>query len=274
MSIKNRLLATDLDGTLLPPDVTTRDAPESLALQRLKKSAVDGEIAIVFVTGRHIESVLQVMKTKELPEPEWIICDVGSSIYVSHQGSYQIVDDYVTHLDHLTGGSTAQSIRDHLRAVDPLTLQEAEKQRRYKLSYYCEAALMADCVMQIEWILRDQRLPYGVVSSIDPFDGRGLIDVLPDCVDKAYALNWWAQWQGLDPQRIVYAGDSGNDYAAFIAGFRGILVGNAEASLAERIRQHHDHTGTSDRIYFAKSIHAAGVLEGCRHFGLISDDGD
>lgn len=273
MSTRNRLLATDLDGTLLPPELTTSDAAEFVALQRLKKSVAEGELAIVFVTGRHIESVLEVMKTNDLPEPDWIICDVGSSIYVRQQGSYQIHADYVTHLHQLTGGSNAQAIGHLLLCVEGLTLQEAEKQRPYKLSFYCGAALMAQCVDQLERILIDQQLPYGVVSSVDPFDGRGLIDVLPGPIDKAYALTWWALDQGLDPEQIVYAGDSGNDYAAFVAGFRGILVGNADASLAKRIQVHHHRAGTSERMYFAKSIHAAGVLEGCRHYRMIAEDG-
>ncbi|MGV3484808.1 MAG: HAD-IIB family hydrolase [Planctomycetaceae bacterium] len=272
MSSKNRLLATDLDGTLIPPETATDHSPELRALQRLKQSALEGELAIVYVTGRHIESVLQVMETVSLPRPTWIICDVGSSLYVSQQESYQIVDDYVTHLDQVTGGCDAQSLRSILFSVDGLTLQEAEKQRRYKLSYYCDSMRIQTCVAHIETILQAQDLPYGVISSIDPFDGRGLIDVLPANIDKAYALNWWAAWQGLDPKQIVFAGDSGNDYAAFISGFRGILVGNADIALADRLRMHHLHAGTSDRIYFAKSIHTAGVLEGCRHYRLIGHE--
>ena len=271
MSIKNRLLATDLDGTFIPSH-RTAESGEFQALQRLKRSADEGEISLVYVTGRHIESVLLVMETQSLPQPDWMICDVGTSIYVRNQGSYQIVEDYVTHLNHLTGGVDAQSLRALLQSVPGLTPQEAEKQRQFKLSFYCESAVISQCVERIEAILQQRQLPYGLVSSIDPFDGKGLIDVLPKNVDKAYALNWWAAWQGLDPYHIVFAGDSGNDYAALISGFRGILVGNADACLAERLQAHHHQAGTSDRIYFAKSIHTAGVLEGCRYYRLLADD--
>ena len=74
------------------------------------------------------------------------------------------------------------------------------------------------------------------------------------------------------PEGIVFAGDSGNDYAALTAGFRAILVGNAHQELAERVAEHHRRGGHSDRLYLAREHATAGVLEGCRRFGLVQPD--
>ncbi len=266
------ILATDLDGTLIPPEGSPTNSPEHQALMRLKDGNRKGELEIVFVTGRHFQSVAKVMRERQLPDPAWIICDVGSSLYLREETGYQRVSDYVNHLNDLTGYFAVGRLRDALKPINHMVLQEPEKQGNHKLSFYCDPERLQGQVERIQDALIDAEAPYGVVSSLDPFTGTGLIDVLPRGVNKAYALGWWSQWQRLDPARIVFAGDSGNDAAALLAGYRGILVGNASSDLRSQLRAHHEATGSIDRLYAAKAGYTAGVLEGCRHFGIVSAD--
>ena len=70
-------------------------------------------------------------------------------------------------------------------------------------------------------------------------------------------------------ESIVFAGDSGNDLAALTAGYRAILVGNADRSLAHQALQAHQQSNWSDRLYLAREKATSGVLEGCRWFGLV-----
>jgi maltooligosyltrehalose trehalohydrolase len=267
------ILATDLDGTLVPGDGIPPDDPQQLALQTLRQLATDRRLEIIFVTGRHHDSVMSLMAAKGLPRPQWIICDVGTSLFqgnpAAEQPPYRLVQAYVNHLDQIVGSFSAVQLAQCICVSDDLRLQEAEKQGRHKLSYYCDAGSLDRHVDSIEQQLERSGAPYRIVSSIDPFNGDGLIDLLPGGTDKASALLWLADFRRCERESIVFAGDSGNDYAALTAGFRAILVGNADRKLAERLIEHHRQAGHKDRLYLAQTQFTAGVLEGCRWFGVV-----
>ena len=99
-----------------------------------------------------------------------------------------------------------------------------------------------------------------------------LLDVLPAQVSKAYALIWLATHADFLPDEVVYAGDSGNDLAALICGFRAIVVANDSEGLADRVAASLEERSLLDRLYLARDQATSGVLEGCRHFGLIDPD--
>ena len=67
------LLATDLDGTFLGGRQADR-----LKLYRLIREQED--IRLMFVTGRGIESVMPLLDNPVIPDPDYIICDVGATI--------------------------------------------------------------------------------------------------------------------------------------------------------------------------------------------------
>ena len=74
------VLATDLDGTLLPLD----GYPENIAaLNELAELYQAGGFKLVYATGRHYESVMDAWDVFNLPLPDWLICDVGTSIFKS-----------------------------------------------------------------------------------------------------------------------------------------------------------------------------------------------
>jgi hydroxymethylpyrimidine pyrophosphatase-like HAD family hydrolase len=119
--------------------------------------------------------------------------------------------------------------------------------------------------------------PYETIASVDPFTGSGLIDCLPRGVSKDYALGWWVNHLGRSREEIVFAGDSGNDLAALTAGYRSIIVSNADASVTERARELHRSVGWTDRLFVASRPATSGVLEGLRHYlsqELTSGDRD
>lgn len=277
------ILATDLDGTLIPltatPNEPSRatsrgnslaDCPQRQALTTLRRLADADELEIIFVTGRHHESVMSVMNAEGLPSPRWIICDVGTTLlYRADHRPYLPSQSYVNHLDAIVGRFDTGQLAQALAGIDGLVLQEAEKQGRHKLSFYCHPNRIDTQIARIELKLVEIAAPYRIVSSVDPFNGDGLIDLLPLGTDKSSALTWWAEHSGYETSRIVYAGDSGNDYAALTAGFRAILVGNADRNLARRVFEHHRQSGTEDRLYLARTPATAGVLEGCIRFGMI-----
>jgi hypothetical protein len=57
--------------------------------------------------------------------------------------------------------------------------------------------------------------------------------------------------------------------AAMLTGFRVVVVGNATPGLKDELRVRGRELGILDRIFFAQGYYAAGVMEGCRHFGVL-----
>lgn len=263
----SKVLATDLDGTLIP---LKDDAENKEDLFQLERALNENNVTLTFVTGRHLESVQDAIERYALPSPNWVICDVGTSIYQRMEdGSFEITQPYADHLQGIVGEFTTSRLREEFASLSSLRLQEDEKQGPFKLSFYCDAKQLRTVHDEVLNVLTHRSLPYSLISSVDPFNGDGLIDLLPTDVSKAYALQWWTEHAGLDNQELVFSGDSGNDLAAMTAGYRTIVVGNASPELMETVHQHYETRMQVDRLYVAKKTATSGVLAGCRHFGLI-----
>ncbi len=282
-----KYLATDLDGTFIPLhrdsegdsksiDCEGYDSESIEALALLTQASAAREIELIYVTGRHFQSVLDAIDTYALPVPSWILCDVGTSIYRQNEKiQFELVDEYQEALDTIVGDVDADALRHDLaREVTKMRLQEPFKQGPHKLSFYTKAGELDHCVAQVEAYLESHSLPYGIIASIDPFNGDGLLDVMPRGASKAMAIDWWCGNHDIDPAQVVFAGDSGNDYAALIAGHRAILVANADRTLAMRLQDDHAQQGWMGRLFLASKNATAGVLQGARWFGLLDQELD
>lgn len=266
MSITRSLLASDLDGTLIPLE---RDA------QRLREVAelvtaieAEADLRLAYVTGRHLSLGLEGVAEIGLPTPDWFVCDVGTSVYRKSEGKFEADETYRAAMKSAFGGLCNEDLRAAIGHLDGLVLQEEEKQADFKLSYYTQGrpGPLAEAVRaQLEVAQARANL----VTSHDPLTDRGLLDVLPAGVAKDYALRYLHEVSGVDERRLVYAGDSGNDRAAMLAGYPAIVVGNADSELKEDLAGESQARGLEGRIYFAEHPYARGVLEGLRHFGLL-----
>ncbi|GAA4437506.1 HAD-IIB family hydrolase [Bremerella cremea] len=261
----SKVLATDLDGTLIPLSNKPENEPD---LDTLRAELEAKQVTLTFVTGRHLESVQEAITQHRLPLPAWIICDVGTSVYRSDEsGSIELATAYVEHLRSLIGDFPTSRVHELFAEETDLRKQEEEKQGEFKLSYYCDANQLRKIINLVRDTITRHEAPYHVIGSVDPFNGDGLIDLLPTDVSKAYALQWWTEHAGMDNSELVFSGDSGNDLAAMTAGYRTIVVGNAALDLIETVRAHYDHEPAL--LYVAEKPATSGVLAGCRHFGLI-----
>jgi len=260
-----QVLATDLDGTLIPNDET-----HHAALQALDQLFSKTDRTLVFVTGRDFDLAQQAIEDHKLPSPEWIICDVGSSIFQRNAaGLFLPIEDYRQHLGTLCQDFTVAKLRQQLEKWPGLRLQEESKQGEFKLSFYSQAEEVERIEPELVHWLNTNNAPWSIISSIDPFTNDGLIDFLPRDVSKAFALEWWRQHEEWEQEQIVFAGDSGNDFAALTAGYLSIVVGNAHQSVRERVQAAHLEHEWTNRLHLAEGHSTTGVLEGCREFGLL-----
>ncbi|MEQ9825807.1 MAG: HAD-IIB family hydrolase [Puniceicoccaceae bacterium] len=263
-------LTTDLDGTLIPID-NTREA-HGAALQRLGSAASERpDREIVFVTGRHLESVLQVLQKESLPTPHSIITDVGSRIWNRVGQQWESDAPYDAQLSALCGGVSMEQLGDALSDVPGLQLQSPERQGLHKLSFECKALRLEQCVSAVNERIQQREFSFSVTASVDPFSNLGLIDVLPKGVSKRFAIEWFhSNHHNLNSDQLMFCGDSGNDLEVFLSPIRSVVVGNTSETVKQQVMDSIREGNTpEDSVYFAIGESTSGVLEGARHFGWL-----
>ncbi len=265
------LLCTDLDRTLLP----NGPQPESPgARKRFCELAAQAGVVLVFVTGRDQGLVEQAISEFRLPGPDYVIADVGSAIYRVERGEWHYWDQWEQEIAGDWQGRSHDAIHELFRDLPLLQLQEASKQKRFKLSYYLSPeadheALMSD----MHAILLDQHISASLIWSIDETAGIGLLDVLPASASKQHAIEYLMQQLGYGIHNTVFAGDSGNDMAVLTSPIRSVLVANATEEVRHQARQQVLNMGQNEALYFARGgfldmngNYSAGILEGVAHY--------
>jgi HAD superfamily hydrolase (TIGR01484 family) len=255
-----------LDGTLIPLECNAQRLGEVAAFV----GAVDGSVNLMlaYVTGRHLSLARDGVAEVGLPSPDWFVCDVGTSVYRRNDGGFEPDEGYREAMRTAFGGLSGADLRAVIGAVEGLELQEEEKQGEFKVSYYT-LGRPEPYVETVQSRLDAANAKVNVVASHDPVTDRGLLDLLPAGIAKDYAVRYLHDHSGVDEQHLVYAGDSGNDRAAMLTGYRVIVVGNADEELKKDLGIEAVAQGIADKIYFAEHPYAKGVLEGLRHFGFV-----
>jgi sucrose-6F-phosphate phosphohydrolase len=262
------VLATDLDGTLIPlPEVEENRR----ALGELTRLLRTHRRLLVFATGRSVLSMEEAIATHGLPHPDWAVCDVGTTIHRFVGRGKDAARRYEEHLEELSGGVDRAEVEEALAGMEGVQMQDPGAQRRFKVSYYCEAERVGAVEREAADRCAARDLPYEALTSVDPFSGVGLLDFVPHGVSKAHALVWLATHADFHPGEVIYAGDSGNDLAALVAGFRAIVVGNARPELRAEVERDLVEKGRGERFFGARQLATSGVLEGCRHYGLFPE---
>lgn len=262
----HKLLASDLDGTLIPPARVADDGGVAELRQAVEQAK---ELSVAYVTGRSRALAVQGIRRHELPPPRILVCDVGTSMFIADEGEWVPDEDYRALMLEALGGAEPGGAGDALLELEGLELQEDHNQTEFKLSYYTPGDARGE---ELAAVARERLVEVGrfnVVHSFDPVSGRGLLDVLPAGVAKDVALRYLHDRSGVPEESLVYAGDSGNDLAAMLSGFNVVVVGNAADALKETVREQAEARGLTERVHFAEAWFAAGVLEGCRRFGIL-----
>ncbi len=236
------ILATDLDGTFLAGSAEQRHRLYRLIDQH-------PGIQLIFITGRGLEAVMPLLSDPSIPRPDYIVCDVGATVVDGH--TLQPLQPLQSMIEaHWPGEHVVAAA---MRPYTALQRQDVPQERR--CSYFCDPETLAPLRAQIEQTAR--ALGCDVLYSADRY-----LDILPPGTDKGRTLAALARTLGLPVERILVAGDTLNDLSMYVAGFRGVCVGQSEPALL-------DATAGQQRTLHAQAPGCGGILEAITHFNLL-----
>lgn len=255
-----RLLALDIDGTLLDPQF--KITPQNLAALRAAHTA---GVEIVLATGRRHDYALPV--AREIGIPSWLISSNGALIRSSAGETF--------HTDLLPAAMAARLIRhmDEFRGYAVLTFDRKEntpqgnkalvlersEELNQSISRWLEVnapyiqyvspledALVEDPIqaMYCGRVARmkeaEQRLvkaPFAREISIlkTQYDHRDLciLDILNRGCSKGHALRRWAEKHGIAREQVMAIGDNFNDLEMLEFAGVAVVMGNASQELKQ-----------------------------------------
>ena len=224
------LLATDLDGTFLAGDTEQR-------LKLYQLIAAHPEIKLAFVTGRGLESVLPLLADPTIPEPDYIICDVGCTVVDGH--TQQAIQPLQGDIDKRW--PSEHVVEQAVAHIPNLQRQDVPQERRF--SFFCDAdAISSELVDAV------RELDCDLLYSANLY-----LDILPKGVNKGSTLRGLVEVLGISDEDVLVAGDTLNDLSMYEHGFIGVCVGDSEPALLSE-------TENRARVYHADQPGCGGIL--------------
>ena len=237
------LLATDLDGTFLAGDPEDR-------LSLYQTIAAHPEIKLAYVTGRSLEAVLPLLADPTLPQPDYIIADVGATLV--HGDSLQPIQQLQSVVDARWPGETQVA-----SVIEPFGLERQDVPQARRCSYFCTPEQAVNPALRE---IADE-LGCDLLYSAELY-----LDFLPKGVNKGSSLQALADWLELSHDQVLAAGDTLNDLSMLSASFHGVCVGQSETALLEATANH-------SRTLHASRPGCGGILEAFAHFGFLGEHG-
>ena len=267
-----KILATDLDRTLLP---NGRWECDESAIPLFNELTEKHDTLVVYVTGRNLNLTETAIQQYGVRHPNFLCGDVGTTIRKFENGEWHDDEGWVAHVKRSSPRWDAAGIKRAVAEVEGMREQEDEHQNQFKQSYYVEHENKDEVLRQVDALVKD-KFDEVIIYSFDSLDGKGLLDFLPSSATKLTSLEYVAEAFSVAKEEVVFCGDSGNDIFPLTAGFRGVLVRNADDQLVENVKEAMERN-PSLKAYFAKGnfkglngYYTSGVIEGAYHYGIFS----
>lgn len=243
LSSRRLVLATDLDGTFLGgSDADRRALYDWIEANR-------ATVGVIFVSGRDPQFIGQLCGSGEVPWPDFVIGDVGTTIAaISGRGEIAPIAPLEEEIARRWNNSTPK-VRALLDGRPGLRPQPTDF--RYRMSFdmdpalldpYAEAAVTA---LGLDVLISDNRF----------------FDVLPPGISKGPSLDRLIRHLGVAHARVLAAGDTLNDLSMLTLGVPAVAVGGAERRLLDAVAD-------LPHLHVAEGIGAAGITEAISAFAL------
>ncbi len=205
---------------------------------------------LAYVTGRNYRSAIEIIAEENLLQPDILITDVGTEIYLA--------PDYMLHPEWDKKMSAEWDRQEISLLVENITtLLPQDVYSRYRLAYFTEKNHYQESINELCQAIRAVNLPVQVVPSMGH-----IIDIIPAKAGKGSALGFIQHLLKIDNAKTIVCGDSGNDLSLFVRETKGIVVGNAREELKEKLH-------CSENVYFSTLDNAFGILDGLKKYGVL-----
>ncbi len=269
-----KVLATDLDRTLLP---NGRWPSDSGAIELFNTLTEEHGVCVVYVTGRSLDLTEAAIDEFGVRHPHILISDVGTAIRRFDGNGWEADTGWEAHVRRTSPAWDAEAARRALTGIDGLVEQEREHCGLFKQSYYVDHENREAILKTVDQRVKGQ-FDEVIIYSFDSESGDGLLDLLPHSATKQTALEYISDALDIAKSEVVFCGDSGNDVYPLTAGFRGVLVRNADEQLVAGVNRELEKNPDMV-VYFAQGgckglngYYTGGVIEGAYHYGLFQDD--
>ena len=265
------LLCTDLDRTLLP----NGPQPESISVRKkFNQLASRDEVTLVYVSGRDKLLVQQAIKNYQIPLPDFVIADVGSTIYQIENKKWECMDKWDFEISRDWNGKTNKELQELLNNFHDIRLQEHGRQKPHKLSYYVPLDTdHVNLINEIKIIFEKENVKANLIWSVDEVTSTGLLDILPASANKKHAIEFIMSEFNFGFDETIFSGDSGNDISVMASPIHSILVSNATDIVKKMAIEQAQLNGETNSLYLAKGDflgmngnYSAGILEGIVHY--------
>lgn len=267
------LLCTDLDRTLIPNGPQSESPHARDYFYQLVKQQ---HVTLAYVTGRDRQLVEDAIREYSLPVPDYVIADVGSSIYKVTDNDWQQLSVWQQKISSDWNRYSAEQITGLLNTFTELRLQESSRQNSFKISYYVDPEI--DNILLAEKILsalKQYGIEANIIWSIDELKAAGLLDILPATANKRHAIEFLMEYLGFSYAQTVFAGDSGNDIDVMVSPVNSVLVANASDDVKQAALQQAKEYNQLNSLYIAHGCdfpvqmngnYSAGILEGVMYY--------
>ncbi|MCM3357157.1 HAD-IIB family hydrolase [Psychrobacillus sp. MER TA 171] len=237
MQMITQMLATDLDGTFVGDE---KHLKELLTYYE----GLEKKVTLVYVTGRHRQSAIELMKEANIPVPSILISDVGTGIYI---GKDLKPDEQWNLL--MKKNWNPEAIKKIASNYPTIVQQKLPNESRISYTVQEDEA----SVKKFKQELLEANISHKFIFS----SGRD-IDILPENSGKGSALTYVIEKYVDDNASILIAGDSGNDEEMISLGYPSVIVANAQPELMD-IQDH-------PQLFRATKNCAGGIHEAWLHF--------
>ena len=269
--LQKTLICSDLDRTIIPNGYQEESAHARAVFRLL---AQQSNISLAYVSGRDQKLILDAIDEFYLPLPDYAIGDVGTALYQVINGNWQLSDIWSGEIGQEWKGLGRGKVSKFLVNLEEIRLQEPDKQKQYKASFYTDQNVdHQQLIENIRGLLTKKGVQAGIIWSIDEISTKGLVDIIPPRANKLHAIQFLMQQEHFPEDRTIFAGESGNDLDVLTNGLQSILVKNATENIRKEALKRLSEKDLTNRLYLPQGNffgmngnYAAGVIEGLAHF--------
>ncbi len=246
------LICLDLDGTIFDLSHKNNIFEFKKFLNFLKLSRQNGSL-IIFATGRNKKDARELIIENKLPQPDFLIADLGLEIYDKKN---LILPNFKINLDPNWSPKYIDQLTKKFTEIVP---RDRRRSTFYKRTFYLyQTKNTIATIKNLERLF----LQNGIRTKIF-YTKEKYLYIIPRAFTKESTLLFLLKKLNLSKNDVLVAGDDETDIGLLKTFKNSILVGNTTKSLKKLIKNKYPH------VYRSNNHAVSGLIEGINYISSI-----